>query len=145
MICVHPQLPMEKEPTTTSSHDISSEPRPVEADRSAILTINGGSSTIKFALFTAADPPTRLLIGQIERIGRPEAILSANFTGDATEAFRIEAQNHEQAGLSLVQWLEQRIGQTKILAVGHRIVHGGLRLVEHQRVTPELLTELRRA
>jgi acetate kinase len=40
-----------------------------------ILTINGGSSSIKFALFGAGDPPQRLLEGGIERIGQPEATL----------------------------------------------------------------------
>ena len=40
-----------------------------------ILTINGGSSSIKFALFEAGDPLRRILEGAIERIGLPESIL----------------------------------------------------------------------
>ena len=40
-----------------------------------ILTINGGSSSIKFALFEAGDPLRRILEGEIERIGFPEAAL----------------------------------------------------------------------
>jgi acetate kinase len=40
-----------------------------------ILTINGGSSSIKFALFEAGDSPQRILEGGIERIGLPEATL----------------------------------------------------------------------
>jgi acetate kinase len=40
-----------------------------------VLTINGGSSSIKFALFEAGDPLRRILEGEIERIGLPEATL----------------------------------------------------------------------
>ncbi len=40
-----------------------------------VLTINGGSSSIKFALFEAGDSLRRILGGGIERIGRPEAVL----------------------------------------------------------------------
>jgi acetate kinase len=40
-----------------------------------ILTINGGSSSIKFALFEAGDSLRRILEGEIERIGHPEATL----------------------------------------------------------------------
>ena len=39
-----------------------------------ILTINGGSSSIKFAVFEAGDPLRRILEGGIERIGQPEAM-----------------------------------------------------------------------
>jgi acetate kinase len=38
-----------------------------------ILTINGGSSSIKFALFEAGESPRRLLAGEIQRIGLPDA------------------------------------------------------------------------
>ena len=38
-----------------------------------ILTVNGGSSSIKFALFEAGDSLRRILDGAIERIGQPEA------------------------------------------------------------------------
>jgi acetate kinase len=41
------------------------------ADRSCILTINGGSSSLKFALFELSDRPARLLSGRVERIGMP--------------------------------------------------------------------------
>jgi len=40
-----------------------------------ILTINGGSSSIKFALFEAGESLRRILAGELERIGRPEATL----------------------------------------------------------------------
>ena len=40
-----------------------------------ILTVNGGSSSIKFALFEAGDSLRRILSGAIERIGQPKAIL----------------------------------------------------------------------
>ena len=43
-----------------------------------ILTINGGSSSIKFALFEVGDSLDEFLRAQIERIGLPEATLSVN-------------------------------------------------------------------
>jgi hypothetical protein len=41
------------------------------------LTINGGSSSVKFALFGLTEPPVRMLSGQVERIGLPDTALSA--------------------------------------------------------------------
>ena len=50
-----------------------------------ILTVNAGSSSIKFAVFTDNDSPNRILTGQVERIGNPDAQLVAKRAGSATE------------------------------------------------------------
>ena len=42
-----------------------------------VLTINGGSSSVKFALFGLTEPPVRMLSGEVERIGLPGTVLSA--------------------------------------------------------------------
>ena len=49
----------------------------------SILTINGGSSSIKFALFEAGDSLRRILEGEIERIGLPGGSLRVKGSGEA--------------------------------------------------------------
>jgi acetate kinase len=105
----------------------------------SILTINGGSSTIKFAVFTSSDPPTRTLSGSIQRIGMPGTILKV---GDETRD--IKADTHVDAAKQLIDFLQQRIGKSSIYGIGHRVVHGGIHLLDHQLVTPELIAELKR-
>ncbi|HTW95609.1 MAG TPA: acetate/propionate family kinase [Tepidisphaeraceae bacterium] len=109
-----------------------------------ILTVNGGSSSIKFALFSPADPPRRLFDGQIERIGQDGTRLVINDgKGAAPDAEPIVAGTYRHAALELIRFIRQRVGDG-IAGIGHRVVHGGIHLVDHQLVTPELIAELRR-
>jgi acetate kinase len=57
----------------------------------------------------------------------------------------IAAQSHEQAAEAVADYLHRQLGQDAVAAIGHRIVHGGLKLLEHQRITPEVIEELRRS
>ena len=100
--------------------------------------------SIKFALYAANDRPVRLLSGKIERIALPEAVLIVHETGKKPETESIQASDHGMAGTVLMNWLEQHLGPTSIKAVGGRFVHGGQKYREPQRVTVELLEELRR-
>jgi len=80
-----------------------------------ILTINGGSSSVKLAVF------------------------------DAASLDRIHSRRIDEVGPSaakLWDWLDSRVALDGVAAVGHRIVHGGVHLAEHQRVTPGLLKTL---
>ena len=91
-----------------------------------ILTINGGSSSIKFALFEAGDSLRRILEGGIERIGLPEATLRVKGLNQADNFSRpVTAPDHTVAVGALMDWIEQRIGRDALTAVGHRVVHGG--------------------
>ena len=67
-----------------------------------ILTINGGSSSIKFALFEAGDSLRRILEGGIERIGLPEATLRVKGVDQADNFSRIGegAGSHGGSGRS---------------------------------------------
>lgn len=107
-----------------------------------VLTINGGSSSIKFALFSAGDPPQRLLTGLIERIGLADPLLTVKGELPAKEA--IAASDHAEAVAGLIRWLEQHGRLNGVAAVGHRVVHGGAKYSDSQKVTPELVAELRR-
>jgi len=75
-----------------------------------ILTINGGSSSIKFALFEAGESLQRILVGKIERIGLPQAtfaVKGSNKTENFTRS--VTAANHTEAVGLLMDWLEERI------------------------------------
>jgi acetate kinase len=109
-----------------------------------ILTINGGSSSIKFALFEAGDSFRRILKGGIDRIGLPEATFVVNGL-DQTDNFSrlVAAPDHTVAVKVLIDWIEERIGRDALTAVGHRVVHGGAKYSKPQRITTEMVDELR--
>ncbi len=110
-----------------------------------ILTINGGSSSIKFALFEAGESLRPVLRGGIERIGEPEAILRVKGGSRKEDVSRsIVAPDHSGAVGTLMDWIEQHHGRKSWVAIGHRIVHGGPKYGKSQRITAEMVEELRR-
>ena len=110
-----------------------------------ILTINGGSSSIKFALFGVGDPLQRILEGAIERIGLPGATLRVKGLNQADNFSRpVTAPDHTAAVGALMDWIEKRIGRDALTAVGHRVVHGGPKYSQPQRITAEMVEELHR-
>ena len=110
-----------------------------------ILTINGGSSSIKFALFEAGDSLQRILDGRIERIGLPEATLRVKGVNPADNFSRlVAAPDHTVAVGALMDWIAERSGSDELSAVGHRVVHGGPKYYKPQRITAEMVEELRR-
>jgi acetate kinase len=110
----------------------------------SLLTINGGSSSIKFAVYQAGEPLQRSLHGKVDRIGLPGTTLTFNHPAGSGDARRgIDASDHKSAAGFLIQWLEKKIGFASVRAAGHRVVHG-MNYTEPQRVTQELLDELRR-
>lgn len=110
-----------------------------------LLTVNGGSSSLKFAVFAANERLQRGLTGVIERIGLPGGTLRA---GDGGASPTVEqpcpAPDHAAAVAQLVEFLDGRIGLSNIAAVGHRIVHGGERYVQSSPIDEALIAELRR-
>lgn len=110
-----------------------------------ILTINGGSSSIKFALFETAATLRRMLEGEIERIGLPEARLRVRGLDPADTFSRpVTAPDHTAAVRALMDWIEERLGRDALTAVGHRVVHGGPKYSRPRRITAEMVAELRR-
>ena len=110
-----------------------------------ILTINGGSSSIKFALFEAGGSLCRILKGGIDRIGQPEATLRVKGSKPADNFARpVKAPDHTVAVGALMDWIEERGGRDTLTAVGHRVVHGGPKYFEPQRITPGMIEELHR-
>ncbi|MEO6946173.1 MAG: acetate/propionate family kinase [Nitrobacter sp.] len=117
---------------------------PINPESSCILTINGGSSSIKFGLFEVCDPPRRLLGGEIDRIGQKQATLRVSGLLTADNIARsVKAPDHAAAVDALMNYIEERDVQRAVVAVGHRVVHGGPKYWAPQRVTAEMVKELR--
>jgi acetate kinase len=111
-----------------------------------IVTVNAGSSSIKFAIFSAMESPQRILDGQVERIGDPDPqLVTKHKDTGAEERLSIEAKTFEQAATSVAKFVLQRFAVEDVAAIGHRVVHGGLRLLEHQLITTDVAAELRQA
>lgn len=113
-------------------------------ENDCILTINGGSSSIKFSLYKIGYPLQQLFVGQIENIGTTKAKLSFNNSGtEQKKSFNIQATDHNEAANNLIDWLEKQEGFDSIKAIGQRIVHG-MQHTEPEIISPGLLKELKK-
>jgi acetate kinase len=110
----------------------------------SILTINGGSSSIKFAFYQAGEPLKRGLYGKVDRIGLSGTNLTFHEAdGQPATSRKLNAADHKSAANSLLDWLEGRPDFASVQAVGHRVVHG-MKHTEPETVTQDLLAELHR-
>tara|TARA_R110002020_G_scaffold4275_1_gene19039 strand:- start:2196 stop:3392 length:1197 start_codon:yes stop_codon:yes gene_type:complete len=110
---------------------------------SAVLTLNAGSSSLKFAIFTNVERPRRLWSGAIERIGLPGARFRLSDARGAV--FREETgtiADHDTALKRLLLAIEHEASGVKLVAVGHRIAHGGPDCDCPEQVTPTLRARL---
>src|SRR5271168_45140 len=117
-----------------------------------ILVINSGSSSIKFSVFESApgngsnDLECRL-DGELSGIGEPKPklrIKQANGKGKEPNSSDLKIEDTAQAMRAIFEALGSR-EVPAIDAVGYRVVHPGAKLNSHQRITPEVLDELKRA
>jgi acetate kinase len=109
-----------------------------------VLTINGGSSSIRFAVYEAGELLQVRLAGKIDRIGRRGTNLVAmDSRKKARVSHRLAVGDHHTAVDFLLGWLETQPVFASVKAVGHRVVHG-MQHTAPERVTPQLLAELRR-
>jgi acetate kinase len=118
------------------------DPENCSTDRLPLLTINGGSSSLKFAVFESG---RRTLSGKIDRIGLSDSRFTAIDSENHRQTDdRIAISDRQAAVRLLIDYLDKTTGMNRIAAIGHRIVHGGNRFLRPERVTPELIQELRR-
>ncbi len=109
----------------------------------SILTVNGGSSSIKFSAFEIEDTPTQIFHGQIENIGTQNARLThTNSITRETEVYTIEAPDYASAANILADHLIKQKNSILIKAIGHRIVNG-MAHTEPEEITDELIKELK--
>jgi acetate kinase len=117
-------------------------PRP-RGDRRAVVAVNSGSSSIKFALFELDALPNELARGEIERIGSAQASFSVRTgTPEASHPQAVDAPNHAAAAHHIIAWLERAAHGRTLAAIGHRIVHGGFRYYEPMVLTDTVLAHL---
>ena len=110
----------------------------------AVLTVNAGSSSIKFALYDIGPSPQRIISGKIDRIGLSGTLFSVdNPHGPSQRNIGINAESHRSAADFLLSYLISQPAFASVKAVGHRVVHG-MQYSKPQRVTSALLAELRR-
>ena len=111
-----------------------------------VLTINGGSSSIKFALFEVDGEIKQILGGKLERIGTPQAAFVMKSTNPGDNFSRpVAAADNTEAVAALMEWVEQGGEPNAFVAVGHRVVHGGSSYSEPQVVSLEMVEKLHRA
>ncbi|WP_047487398.1 acetate/propionate family kinase [Terriglobus sp. TAA 43] len=115
----------------------------MSASRKPILTLNSGSSSLKFGVFAnSGDDEELLLSGSAQGIGRDDGTLQIQ-AADGTTLVHREAilESQTEALQTIAASLQEYLHEAPI-AVGHRIVHGGPHLREHQRITPQVLQTL---
>jgi acetate kinase len=113
-------------------------------NKNCILTINGGSSSIKFSLYRISESLEELFSGEIENIGSEKATLHFTTAKDQKEnSINFQASTHDEAADNLIDWLEKQEDFHSVKAIGHRIVHG-MKHTEPELITDSLLIELKK-
>ena len=106
------------------------------------LVLNAGSSSLKFCVYRAGQLDTR---GQIDGIGTSPRFTAKNEHGRKIAEQRLEGTvTDARTALDAVAgWLRSQYPDARVLAVGHRVVHGGSRYRGPVVVTPQVLEDLR--
>lgn len=111
----------------------------------SVLVLNAGSSSIKFQLF---DADHSHLHGEVDGLGTEHPHLRISGDSDVPTADRAlspkEAFCHESALAVVVAWLDEALPDARVLAVGHRVVHGGPNYGDPVEVTDRILEDLER-
>jgi acetate kinase len=115
----------------------------------AVLVLNAGSSSIKFELFAVQDDaPVSLFAGQVEGIGAAPHFVARAAGGEPLSERRWEGggapASHAAALGVIIAWLEGALGGRRLVAVGHRVVHGGPDHAAPALLDAALLEDLRR-
>jgi acetate kinase len=114
-----------------------------------VLTLNAGSSSVKFALFSAAAGWPRLVAsGQIEGLGTRPGFIARTVQGDEARAPIAPRATHDTAIGAILEWVEKWRPDNwrpkpRLAAIGHRIVHGGLARAAPVALDDPLVEELR--
>ncbi len=109
----------------------------------AVLTLNAGSSSVKFALFRVGEPLARILSGKFERIGLAEGALTLTYADKHTTQTHVAAPDHAASMKLLLALLKENAQGVGIIVIGHRIVHGGPHYSQPERIDAQMLMALR--
>ncbi|PMH17250.1 acetate/propionate family kinase [Vibrio breoganii] len=107
-----------------------------------VLVINSGSSSLKFAVIDS-ESGEALVSGLGECFGLPEATIEWKFNGEkCKEAITAPDNHHQEAINRIVKLMDELSLKETIVAVGHRIVHGGEKFTSTVRIDDAVLTEI---
>lgn len=113
-------------------------------DMARILTINSGSSSLKFALFNVGRTESLEIVGEIERIGLRGGLFHIKDTDSTTlDEQHLYLSDHQAALGVLFDWLKEHFPDQHIDAVGHRVVHGGPSYTTPHLIDSELMANLK--
>lgn len=107
-----------------------------------ILTLNAGSSSIKFALYAASRSLDAHMHGQVESIGG-SAILHVTAANQKKATRPVDVKDHAGALRTILDVVQSRASGARVAAVGHRITHGGPDFAAPSILDAEGLTKLR--
>ena len=111
-----------------------------------IIVINAGSSSVKFSLFLRhpGHEPQLQCVGQVEGINAQPHFIVKSSIGDvlAERRWEHDAATHEELFEYLLGWVESHLGGAKLVAAGHRVVHGGMHHSKPALVDDALIAEL---
>ena len=110
----------------------------------AILTINAGSSSIKFALFELKNGFECGIEGEAEGIGTsPHLLIRANGKLVLEKSWPDDKTlGYEQLLSESLNWIEKHLGMDRLVAAGHRVVHGGRTFFAPVLITPDVIKDL---
>jgi acetate kinase len=111
----------------------------------SILTINGGSSSLKFALFDNTAELTATVRGEIEDLDAAPHLLARDASGAILAERRWSAGTAHPFAVALdtlLSFTDDHLGRDGLAAVGHRVVHGGADHIAPEMITPALVTLL---
>src|SRR5271156_1036488 len=107
-----------------------------------IGVINAGSSSVKFSFY---EGERRILTGQVDGIGANPSASAIGPDGEKLDPPDLGTKPPtvpSEVLPAILTWAREWLGDRRLAALGHRVVHGGLRHSRPARVTPELLAEL---
>lgn len=109
------------------------------------LVLNAGSSSLKFCVYQkpTAEGWNAEVRGQIEGIGTSPRLSAKKGTGEVVTHQDVAVRDGWEAVEVLAGWLRSKYGGSRVLGVGHRVVHGGPRFAEPVTLTPLILAELK--
>jgi acetate kinase len=107
-----------------------------------VLTVNTGSSSLKAAVFDVDERSDRHMTALVEHIGSESSLRDSNGAGDEIANEPIEANDHGEALAALIDWLGRNGEIGPLVAIGHRLVHGGPDYSAPQLIDDAMVTTL---
>ncbi len=115
-----------------------------DSNNTNILTINGGSSSIKFAMYRSEESLELSFHGSVDRISLPGTKLTfTDATGNKKGSLSLDTSDTRSVSNFLIDWLKKKIDFSLIKGIGHRVVFG-MKLQEPEIISQALLHELHR-